>query len=255
MNVAMMQPAFMPWQGFFELIYRSDCFIFLDDFQFSVQSYHQRNRLFVNSGQPDWYTMPVEKGSFKLPLNAAQINEAVPWRVKFLKRLQQNYSKAPFYPRLGPLVEEWLLHRHDSVADMNMSLIGMICDWLGIRRDFRKSSGFVSAAHRSEHVLELLRWCGASRYFSARGSFPYMHEDGVFPVADIEVLFQNYEPKPYRQIGSPKEFVPYLSIFDALFNIGLEETMELVSAGTSSWSTWDDMVRQAVPGTAHYEEV
>ena len=49
MKVGMMQPSFMPWQGFFELIFISDIFIFLDDFQFSVQSYHQRNRLFVNT--------------------------------------------------------------------------------------------------------------------------------------------------------------------------------------------------------------
>ena len=63
MKVAMMQPTFLPWQGYFELIYQADCFIFLDDFQFSVQSYHQRNRLFVNRDQVGWYTVPVKKSN------------------------------------------------------------------------------------------------------------------------------------------------------------------------------------------------
>ena len=61
MNVAMMQPTFLPWLGYFQLIYKSDIFIFLDDFQFSVQSYHQRNKLFVNQDQVDWYTVPIKK--------------------------------------------------------------------------------------------------------------------------------------------------------------------------------------------------
>ena len=47
MNIAMMQPTFLPWLGYFQLIHKSDLFVFLDDFQFSVQSYHQRNKLFV----------------------------------------------------------------------------------------------------------------------------------------------------------------------------------------------------------------
>ena len=254
MNVAMMQPAFMPWQGFFELIYYSDCFIFLDDYQFSVQSYHQRNRLFVNSGQADWYTLPIEKTSFKSQLDSAKINNSVPWRTKFLKRLQQNYARTSFYPHLGAEVEAWLLHQHNSVADMNLALIGMICDWLEIKREFRKSSGFNSYSHRSKHVLDLLRWCGASRYYCARGSFPYMDEDSVFPVNDIEVLFQNYVPKPYQQIGSPRVFVPYLSILDALFNIGPTETLKIISTGTDDWSSWDDMKRQASQGTELCEE-
>ena len=76
MNVAMMQPTFLPWQGFFSLVYQSDAFIFLNDFQFSFQSFHQRNRLFVNQNQVEWYTAVVDKKtSFLRPLNETKMKK------------------------------------------------------------------------------------------------------------------------------------------------------------------------------------
>lgn len=235
----------MPWQGYFELIHQSDIFIILDDFHFSVQSYHQRNRLFVNMGQVDWYTVPVGKNSFKLPLNETRINESISWRVKAMKRLRQNYGKAPFCNEMFPLLETWLLTEQKTLADQNISLILTVCELLGINPAFRRSSEFLSASQRSEKVLELLNWCDATNYFCARGSFPYMKEDGIFPVAGIEVHFQNYIPKPYPQVGSRDDFVPYLSILDALFNIGPEKTAELVKSGTNQWDSWDSMKQLA----------
>jgi len=243
MNIGMMQPAYMPWLGFFELIYKADTFIFLDDFQFSVQSYHQRNRLFVNRGQVDWYSVPVRKSvSFKAALNQALINEEVPWRIKSWKRIQQNYSKAPFWGDLSSLVGKWMLSSAESLSEQNIAFIKLVCGLMGLQKDFRLSSQYLTEAKSSMRVLELLRWCKADRYYSAKGSFGYMHEDGVFPVEDIEVMFQDFIPEDYRQAGSPAVFVPSLSILDALFNIGPKATAELVRKGTPKWLTWDEMI-------------
>lgn len=243
MNVAMMQPAFMPWQGLFELISKADIFIFLDDFQFSVQSYHQRNRFFVNKGQVDWYTVPVLKSiSFGLPLNEARINEQAPWRQKAWKRIQQNYSKAPFFADLSPYVQKWMLTPADSLAEQNIAFIKLVCDLMGFQKDFRLSSQYPTEAKSSMRVLELLRWCEASHYYCAKGSFGYMREEGVFPVDDIEITFQDFVPQDYRQVGSPTLFVPYLSVLDALLNVGPQATAELVRNGTKKWLTWDEMI-------------
>jgi hypothetical protein len=249
MNVAMMQPAFMPWQGFFELIYHSDIFILLDDFQFSVQSRHQRNRLFVNKGQVDWYSVPILKSeSFKSPLNQTIINESTTWREKMWKRIQQNYSKTPYYPQIAPLVEKWLLEKSKSLAAQNIAFTKIVCDLLELKREFRLSSQHPSEQPRSQRVLELLHWCQAKRYYCARGSFAYMLEDAVFPVDDIEVLFQDFQPKAYNQRGAVDSFVPNLSVLDALFNVGPEQTAELIRNGTPQWLTWEDMVkRNAAP--------
>ena len=244
----MMQPAFLPWQGFFELIYQSERFILLDDFQFSVQSYHQRNRLFVNKGQIDWYSVPVRKSiSFGEPLNCTSINDDIPWRVKMWKRIQQNYSKAIYYSVMAPFVQEWLFDKRQTLADQNIGFIKMVCDILGFRREFLLSSKFSSAAQRSERVAELLKESGAGTYYCARGSFDYMLSDGVFPINGIEVLFQDFQTCAYPQIGSPDCFIPYLSVLDALMNVGAEQTAVLITQGTAKWLTWDEMASKTNP--------
>jgi len=242
MNVGMMQPTFLPWPGYFELIYKSEAFIFLDDFQFSIQSYHQRNRLFVNKGLVDWYSVPVKrKLSFQLPLNKAQINESIPWRTKSWKRILQNYGKAKFFKTYDAAIKQWLLSPYSNLAEQNITFIKMICEIIGIRRVFLKSSELASQKQRSERVLELLRWSHAHCYYCAKGSFDYMFQDQVFPVSDIKVLFQNVVLKAYHQVGSPDKFIPHLSVLDALFNIGPDETAALIKRGTNNWYTWEKM--------------
>lgn len=242
MRVAMMQPAFMPWQGFFELIYQTERFLILDDFQFSIQSYHQRNRLFVNKGQVDWYSVPVRKSlSFEAPLNKTFINEDIPWRTKMWKRIQQNYSKANHYLQIAPYVENWLSERGKSLATQNIAFIKLACDILDLKREFVLSSQFSSSAQRSKRVVELLRLNDADTYYCAKGSFDYMLADGLFPLNDIKVLFQDFQPKAYPQIGSPDHFIPYLSILDALMNVGPEQTVTRITEGTPKWLTWDEM--------------
>lgn len=241
MKVGMMQPLCMPWQGFFELIYQSERFIFLDDYQFVIQSHHQRNLLFSNPGKTDWYTIPVQKSiSFKMPFNQVSILERIPWRVKMWKRIQQNYSKAPYYPEIAPLIENWLQFHAQSLAENNIKFILLACDILNLQREFRFSSQFSTENPRSAKVLELLRWCEADQYYCAKGSFDYMLADGVFPVDDIEVYFQDFKPTAYKQVGSPDTFVPYLSVLDALMNIGPSQTMELIMHGTKKWLSWGE---------------
>src|SRR4030066_2207858 len=143
MKVAMMQPAFIPWQGFFELIHNSDVFIFLDDFQFSAQSYHQRNRLFVDKDMIDWYIVPVQKSiSFKLPLNQTITNETTFWRKKMWKRIQQNYSGAKYFYEFAPFIEKWLSTPMESLAAQNIAFIKYVCEQLDIRPEFRLSSQY-----------------------------------------------------------------------------------------------------------------
>ncbi|MBU1694409.1 MAG: WbqC family protein [Verrucomicrobia bacterium] len=242
MKVAMMQPAFLPWQGFFELIAKADRFVFLDDFQFSVQSYHQRNRLFVNPGKADWYTVPIRKSlSFGEPLNLTQVAEDGSWRMKMWKRIRMNYAKAPHFGELSGPLQNWLLHPWGTLAAQNMEFIRWVCGLLRLAPEFRLSSSFPCTAQRSARVREILQWCEGQVYFSARGSFEYMLADGVFPMEGMEARFQDFQPKPYPQVGSPDSFVPCLAILDALLNVGPEATRQLVVGGTSHWWSWEEM--------------
>lgn len=242
-KVAMMQPAFLPWLGLFELILHSDQFIFLDDFQFVVQSHHTRNRLFVNPGQVDFYSVPVQKAaSFEKPLNQALIVENDVWKKKTLKRLASAYGKAPFFKEIFPQVDAWLTRSYTSLAEQNIAGIALFCRLLSIETPCLLSSTFTretqSAATRTQRVTELLTWAGASLYLSAFGSFDYMKEDG-YDAEKYPVIFQNFVPLPYKQVQS-KEFIPYLSALDALLNVGPHATRALIEQGTTHWLTFEE---------------
>lgn len=234
-----MQPTFFSWQGFFELVFQADTFVILDDFQFSLQSFHQRNQLFVNQNQVDWYTVPVLKAfSYGAPLNECQVDESVFWRKKMIQRLRHNYAKAAFFEQIFPKVEQILLSKVTSLADLNIQIIRYILELFQWQKNIRFSSECPSNLKRSWRVLELLEWCKADQYFSAAGSFAYMREDGVFPRKGIEIYFQNFQCKPYRQVGSAADFFSHLSVLDSLFNIGPVETAHIISQGTIKWRSW-----------------
>lgn len=246
MNVAMMQPTFLPWQGMFELINKSDKFIFLDDFQYCPRSHHTRNRLFTGKNQVGFYGVNIKKtGTQKTKLNEACLTENTLWKSDILKRMRFVYAKTAYFKDYYPIIEKWLLQDYKSLADLNIGCIKMICDILGLKKEFLYSSDFTkqtgSLAKRTQRICELLEWSGASMYLCAHGSFEYMKEDG-YDYKKYPVIFQNYQPKPYKQIHSDS-FVPYLSVVDALFNIGAENTLNLIENGTEKWQSFEEMLK------------
>jgi hypothetical protein len=250
-----MQPTFLPWQGYFELIYQADRFVFADDAQFSHQSFHQRNRMFINvrQGKVAWLSVPVQKESFRMPLNQARVSETEPWRQKMWRQVEDNYTKTPFFRQVGPTVKKWLLTPAESLAAQNIAFIRLACDLMDIRCEFRLTSARSSGLSRSDRAVDILRWCEADVYLSPRGSFEYMKADGLLPVDGITALFQDFQPKPYPQAGFSGEFVPYLSVLDALFNVGPEATLQLIRDGTPKWLTWDEMITSSDTAPRHDE--
>lgn len=254
-KVAMMQPTFLPWLGYFELILKSDIFIFLDDFQFVYQSYHQRNRLFVNRNQVGWLTVPVDKKHcFEKPINETRIQEGA-WRKKMWRVIENNYAKSHYFDAYAEQIRSLIVEPQSSLAEQNMRLIRLLCSYLGKSTDcFQQSSSLSVCGKRSLLVKSLLNAMQADVYLVAHGSFEYMRQDGVFPVEGIETLFQDAHLKPYSQSGSTQGFVPYLSALDALFNVGAERTRELIMQSTEHWLTWDEMKNRSMQNCNHNKE-
>jgi hypothetical protein len=241
-RIALMQPAFLPWQGYFGLVAAADVFVLLDDFQFQRHSFHQRNRIRAADGAPTWINLPVahsRDGEFPTLAAAAPLVDAK-WRRRVKTTLDQSYGRAPHHAEMRPSIDAWIDAPFPSVAEMNIAFIRLVAGMLGLEPEWRRSSEIGSSGQRSDRVLDLLHRAGARSYLCARGSYDYMHDDGVFPVADIDVGFQDFAPQPYAQRRADA-FVSHLSVLDALFEVGADETRRLVLAGQRAWTPWRAM--------------
>lgn len=222
MILAVMQPTYLPWSGYFSLISRSDRFVFLDDVQFSAQSWQQRNRLMVN-GRPHMLTIPVlTKGRGEQMISEVETDEHRHWRQRHLRTLQQAYARHPHGKEVVALVEEVISRNDSSLAHINMELIRSFCSAMGMNPTFYESSGLLMGGHKSARVLAICRHLGADSYLSPAGSRGYMEEEGLFAASEVSVSYLEYTPAPYPQRGS-REFVPQMSMVDVLANIGFEE--------------------------------
>ena len=241
-RVALMQPTFLPWQGFFGLAAAADVFVVLDDFQFQRHSFHQRNRIRLADGTESWISVPVghaRDGEFPTLAEATPVVDAK-WRRRLKATLDQSYGRAAHHEELRGPIDEWIDTAFASVADMNIAFIQLVASMLEFEPAWRRSSDIGSTGQRSERVLDLLRRAGARTYLCARGSHEYMAVDGLFPVDDIEVVFQDFRPQPYPQRRADA-FMSHLSVLDALFEVGVDETRRLVLESQRAWTPWRAM--------------
>lgn len=239
MVVAMMQPTFLPWAGYFALMDASDQFVLLDDFQFQRQSFQQRNRLFVGPRQVGWVTVPVEhRGSADLPLLCDVHPVITPrFRTKLGRLLSQNYGFSEHFATLARPMQAIIEQNWQSLADLNIALIRELASMLNLSTVLLRSSEIGSAGGRSERVADLLRRVGATTYLASAGAEPYMREDGVFPLPDVDTFFQDYSPAAYEQRHSDA-FVPYLSTLDLILQVGPDKALDTIRAGAREFAPW-----------------
>lgn len=226
-----MQPTFLPWAGYFNLISMADVFVLLDDVQFEKQSWQHRNRVLVN-GMPHWITVPVHRKQLTQKINTVKINNSSSWREKQVRLLEQNYSKHPEFDVLKEVLSAIADTSIEFIAELNIKIIKIICSIIGLGSTFYRSSELNINGQRSKRLISICDRFGCDVYLSPFGSKEYLRQDGAFEKSHINLFFQDYTPQNYTQKGSD-EFIGYLSLFDVIANIGSDETKEYVINGTA----------------------
>ena len=166
-----MQPTYLPWIGYFDLIDQVDLFIFLDDVSFSKQSWQHRNRIKTPQG-PLWLTVPLRhRGRFGQLISDVEISNPDFWH-KHLRAVEVNYAKAArfadYFPSLAAIYEEgapWT-----RLAPLNIALIRWAMNAAGVTTETRLASEIDSSGARSEHLVSLCRAVGAGAYLSPIGA-------------------------------------------------------------------------------------
>ena len=226
---AIMQPSFLPWAGYFNLIANSEHFIFLTDAAFQKGSWHNRNQILIG-GKKSWITCPIERVGLHSALDSIQLQPGDRWREKMTRTLLQSYTKAPFSNELTFILDIINDSAVLSLVELNIQLIKQISRELSLKATFSESRSLNINLDRSKKLEALILAKNCTRYLSPIGAKDYLFEDGVLPSPAIKLAFQEYTPKNYVQFKS-QEFVSHLSIFDVIANLGMREAGLYVLGG------------------------
>jgi len=228
MKIAIMQPTYWPWIGYFELVAQSSVFVFLDSAQFVKGSWHSRNRLKGNNDQPFWLSVPVQSAPLKTPLSEVRIApQNLNWRKDHQNSILTHLGSAPFYAQLKPVVDRVLSSPYERLTELTVASVRAIAELIGVDSTFALASELGCVGKKSTLLIDICQRFNATRYYSPAGSADYMEaETGLWDAAGISVDFQDWRHPVYPQRGTA--FVSHLSVLDAIANVGAAQVGEWV---------------------------
>lgn len=229
--VAIHQPTFLPWLGWWDKLVRADVFVLLDDVQFPKKggSWTNRVRLLVG-GEPRWVTVPVERAFHGTrSVRETRIDTGKPWREEITRTLVASYGRAPYFDEVMPVVEEALAGDVDRIAVLDEQAIRCFAEVMALdaSRIVRQSDLGVTGTG-TELLVALCGAAGGSAYLSGDGAGGYLDEE-AFATAGVGLVYQRFVSPRYPQ--STDSFVAGLSIVDALMNCGFEGSAALLRDG------------------------
>ncbi len=213
MKLAIMQPYFFPYIGYFQLIAAVDMFIVYDTIKYTKKGWINRNRMLQN-GKDAMFSLPLKNDSDSLDVCERELATDFN-RDKLLNQIKGAYRQAPYFTQTLPLIERVLRHEEANLFRFLHHSITMTCEHLKIATEIRVSSG-IAADHglrNQDRVLALCEAVGASTYVNAIGGME-LYSKEAFLEKGIDLKFIKSKPFEYVQLGS--EFVPWLSIIDVM---------------------------------------
>lgn len=230
MKLAIMQPYFLPYIGYWQLIAAVDEFVVYDNIKYTKKGWINRNR-FLRNGVEDTFSLPLRKDSDFLDVNQRFLADSFD-REDLLNRFREAYRKAPEFSSVMPLLEGIIRNPVSNLFDYIFGSIQSVCEFLGIRTPFVVSST-IACDHSLKAAARVQVICkahGADTYMNPVGGIElYSKED--FAAQGIDLKFLTALPFEYQQSGNP--FVPWLSIIDVLMFNSKEFTLNQLYKGFS----------------------
>ena len=215
MKVAIMQPYFMPYIGYFQLINAVDKFVIYDEIQYSKRGWINRNRILQN-GKDVYISLPLKKASDYLNVNQRLLADS--WlsdRKKVLNQLRASYAKAPFFKDVWPLIEPIVLYSQQNLFDFILHALKQVLAYLGIKTSLIVSSDIVGGNELTaeDKVIEICKKVNALDYINPIGGVS-LYDKKRFNEDGLSLCFLQTENVNYRQFNH--DFVPFLSIIDVM---------------------------------------
>ena len=215
MKLAIMQPYFIPYIGYFQLINAVDVFVIYDNIQYSKKGWINRNRILINQ-KDEYISLPLKKDSDFLDIKDRFIADSFSKeREKTLRKIKEAYRKAPFFEQVYPLAEQMLNFSDANLFNYIFHSIEAICKHLDIKTKMIVSSS-LSINHELKSEQKVLAICealGADSYINPIGGMDLYNKD-FFGSEGVGLKFLKTSPHSYEQFG--REHMSFLSIVDVL---------------------------------------
>ncbi|MCB1436628.1 MAG: WbqC family protein [Rhodobiaceae bacterium] len=230
--VAIHQPNFFPWLGYFAKIAKADVFVFLDDAQFPKKggTWVNRVKIFEN-GAGRWLTAPIDRAySGTRAISEMRFAGGQNWREKTTRALASAYGRAAHFETVMPLLEPLILDGDDSIAEYNIRAVRALAQMLGLRgTEFVRSSQIGGTRAGTERLIDITRAVDGAIYLCGNGAGGYQ-EDALFAEAGLGLRYNGFVCDAYPQPGGG-DFVAGLSVIDAMLNTGIDGVRKLLDIG------------------------
>lgn len=228
MRVGIHQLHYFPWLGYMNKMAKSDIFIILDDVQLSDSSYMFRHKLLCKNGSEKYITIPFNKKNYmQRKFGEIELNPAVPWQKNHVNFIKDSYSKAPFFKEVWDVIGGFYEKEFETLFDVTNESVMLMREMLDVKTKLIYQSELPEAAgKKNDLVLDLCKEVNADIYLSGNGARKYM-DVASFENEGIKVQFQKFSLPEYNQMYS-EQFVPGLCGLDMLFNIGIENSKQLL---------------------------
>lgn len=251
MKAVVLQSNYLPWKGYFDLIYESDIFVFYDEVQYTKNDWRNRNRIYGANGL-HWLTIPVPRSSVHLKISQVEITDPY-WQARHFKSIRFAYESFPYYARIEPFLKEFYLEKKwKRLSELNQYSIREISRMLGIRTRFLNARDFHLKGGRIGKLIDLLKQVGATQYLTGPSAKNYLKDyEDLFMDAGISILYKDYAGyPPYPQRRSP--FIHEVSILDMLVNLPLEGVGEYIWGRRQEDSPLQEVLSE--PPRAYYHK-
>jgi hypothetical protein len=225
-----MQPTYLPWLGYFDLIDQCDIFVLLDDVQFVKKSWQLRNRIKTAAG-PLWLSVPVlSSGRRFQKISETEIDNTQNWREKHFKSILHAYANAPYANDYCPELQNIYQQEWKKICEINETLILFIKKAMGIQTPIIRSSNLKCREDMHERIIDICRQVDADVLYDAQGASEIIDPD-ILKANGVRIMFQEYQHPLYKQQNGA--FVPYISAIDLLLNEG-PSSCQIVRSGSKS---------------------
>jgi len=228
MKLAIVQPYFMPYIGYWQLMKEVDKFIFYDDVNYIKKGYINRNNLLIND-EAKRFNIPLVGASQNRLICDIEVDYSQKWEKKLLNTIYLSYKKARHFEIGYEMISEIVESKKKSISDLIVFSTIKIASHLEIDTDFEISSNleYDRSLKGQEKIMELCKKMNASHYINPQGGMD-IYENGLFVKNNIDLSFLSTNQLSYDQFGKA-DFIPNLSILDVIMHNSVEQIKELLT--------------------------